>query len=138
MPVQKEGAHQHEDQEHLALVFAQAVRDVCFTSTDMRLNAIGEIIGEYVRENPHNDVLNRTRDLFFMTRSLTHIEGFVLDASEWREAIQEIKHRTSLSPLKDQVVLQRHHGDFEVFLERVEKYGLLKLEENHVEMLEQS
>ena len=69
MPVQKEGAHQHEDQEHLALVFAQAVRDVCFTSTDMRLNAIGEIIGEYVRENPHNDVLNRTRDLFYDTES---------------------------------------------------------------------
>ena len=37
------------DQEHLALVCAGG-KGRMFYSTDMRLNAIGEIIGEYVRK----------------------------------------------------------------------------------------
>ena len=131
MPVRKEVLYQEGDGEYLALVFAQAVRSICFTSCDMRVNAVGEIIGEYVRENPHKDVLKRTQDLFFMTRNITQIEGFILDASEWREAIQEIKHKLSLSLLEDDLIPQKYQGDLEIFFDRLKRYGVGKLEKNH-------
>lgn len=120
---------QDADERCLAEHFATAVRDVCCMSDDAKQIITGALIGEYVREDPNKDVLEYTKELFFMMKKFTHADMFVLDAPEWQGAVKEIKGKLLFS--LPHHVFRRYQGDIDTFFQRLDRYGSAKLEKAH-------
>ncbi|MBI5913054.1 hypothetical protein HY839_01275 [Candidatus Azambacteria bacterium] len=120
---------QQGDESRLAEHFATAVRDVCCMSDDAKQIIIGALIGEYVREDPNKDVLERTKELLFAMKKFTQADALVLDVPVWKEAAKEIKEKL-LYGLPHQV-FRRYQSDIETFFARLEHYGIAKLEKAH-------
>lgn len=133
MPVGKSLEKKFHDQEAdercLAEHFATAVRDACCMSDDVAQIIIGALIGEYVREDPNKDVLEYTKKLFIVMKKFTQADVFVLDAPEWQSAVQEIKRKLLFS--LPHHVFRRYQSDIDTFFQRLERYGIAKLEKAH-------
>ncbi|MEK7494125.1 MAG: hypothetical protein AAB630_03140 [Patescibacteria group bacterium] len=121
------GSEAHE--RCLAEHFARAVKDVCCMSDDATQIIIGALIGEYVREDPNKDVLEYTKKLFIVMKKFTQADVFVLDAPEWQGAVEEIKRKLLFSLPYE--VVRRYQGDIDTFFQRLEWYGISKLEKAH-------
>lgn len=117
------------DAECLAEHFATAAREKCCTSDDAKRIIIGALIGEYVLEDPNKDILEYTKKLFFMMKKFTHADMFVLDASDWKEAMKEIKDKPNVS--LPHLVFRRYQSDINSFFRNLEQYGIAKLERAH-------
>src|SRR3989344_2943397 len=114
------------DERCLAEHFAIAVRDACCMSDNATQIIIGALIGEYVREDPNKDVLEYTKKLFIVMKKFTQADLFVLDAPEWQSAVKEVKGKLLLS--LPHHVFRRYQSDIDTFFQRLEQYGIAKLE----------